>query len=140
MFTFSIMCKDRHRSVNYSIFSPPSSHTYLLLSGDLSCDQKPEEALRQRLVTSWSFRQQLLTLWNAVTPETDSLSKGGVGGMRSAHACSINGICSIMYVQISFQHRKIQMIHGPSPRSSRLKGCMTAVSQWQCKLFASVRC
>lgn len=50
-----------------------SSPTHLLLSGHLSRDQQPEEAFRERLLTSWSFRQQLLTLRNAVTPETDAL-------------------------------------------------------------------
>lgn len=46
---------------------------HLLFSGHLSSDQQPEKALRQRLLASWSFGQQLLTLRNAVTPETDSL-------------------------------------------------------------------
>lgn len=47
--------------------------TNLLLCGHLSCDQQPEETLRQRLCTSWSFRQQLLALWDAVASETDAL-------------------------------------------------------------------
>lgn len=49
------------------------STTHLLLGGHLSCDQQPEEALRQRLRPAGSFRQQLLTLWYAVAPEADAL-------------------------------------------------------------------
>lgn len=55
-------------------FFPP---THLLLGGHLSCDQQPEEALGQWLLTSWSFGQQLLTLWDAVAPETDALCVNG---------------------------------------------------------------
>lgn len=62
-----------------------SSPTHLLLSGHLSCDQQPEEALRQRLLTSWSFGQQLLTLWNAVAPETDALCSNGERGKVTSH-------------------------------------------------------
>lgn len=50
-----------------------NSATHLFLSGHLASDQQPEETLGQRLLTPWSFRQQLLALWDTVTPETDSL-------------------------------------------------------------------
>lgn len=69
-----------------------SPRSYLLLTGDLSCDQKPKEALRQRLLASWGFRQQLLALWNAVAPETDSL--GSKGQREGEHKHTINGTCS----------------------------------------------
>lgn len=50
-------------------------HTHLLLIGHLPCDQQPEQTLRQRLLTSRCFWQQLLTFWDAVAPETDTLSR-----------------------------------------------------------------
>lgn len=50
-----------------------NSATHLFLSGHLASDQQPEETLGQRLITPWSFGQQLLALGNTVTPETDSL-------------------------------------------------------------------
>lgn len=81
--TFNYKIADIYSTIEVSSeLSPhPSPPSHLLLSGDLSCDQKPEEALRQRLRASWSFRQQLLALWNAETPETDSLGiKGWRGG------------------------------------------------------------
>ncbi|TNN57221.1 hypothetical protein EYF80_032555 [Liparis tanakae] len=54
-----------------------SSATHLLLRGHLSCDEQPEETFGQRLFTSGSFRQQLLTLWNAVATEADALCING---------------------------------------------------------------
>lgn len=60
---------------------PVLAPSHLFLCGDLSCDQQPKEALRQWLLTSWSLGQQLLTLWNAVAPETDSLKEQDVQGV-----------------------------------------------------------
>lgn len=54
-----------------TLTTAPTAH--LFFGGHLSCDQEPEEALWERLLAPGGLGQQLLTLWDAVTPETDPL-------------------------------------------------------------------
>lgn len=77
-----------------------SSTTHLLLGGHLSRDQQPEEALGQRLLTSGSCRQQLLTLWNAVAPEADALC---INGERRKYIFKLILKCTIKWVLASCQ-------------------------------------
>lgn len=92
------------RTAQLSLKLQHSSPTHLLLSGHLSCDQQPEEALRQRLLTSWSFGQQLLTLWNAVAPETDALCINGERERERKIHIQIILKYTINWVLASFQH------------------------------------
>lgn len=50
---------------------------HLVLCGQLSSDEQPEETLRQRLLATRRLRQQLLTLRDAVATETNALVKRG---------------------------------------------------------------
>lgn len=52
----------------------PHALHYLLLSGDVSCHQQPEEPFRQGLLPARGFGQQLLALGYAVSTETDALA------------------------------------------------------------------
>jgi hypothetical protein len=45
----------------------------LLLGGDLSSDQKPEETLRKRLLATGGFRKSLLNFGDGLAAETNSL-------------------------------------------------------------------
>jgi len=67
----------KDKGSNGTLAGPCTMGAHLVLCGQLSSDEQPEETLRQRLLATRRLRQQLLTLRDAVATETNALVKRG---------------------------------------------------------------